>query len=129
VADVVEIWADQPEPFVKGKRHSRKPGFVPPEPEPVVTLIHPAKIDAFLGSRTRSERVALLRRLRDEGRLIHSKDRLQQAVRGQGVRRAYVFRGCEAEVPRVEKASGLAPVTTKRGKRVGTVGEIRMIRV
>lgn len=71
-----------------------------------VTAVSAPSIDDFLGTRTRAERVAHLRRLRDEGILIHNPGRLTQRLRDQGVRRAYVFRGPAWSVPRYERASG-----------------------
>ena len=60
-----------------------------------VTIILPSAIDRVLGTRTRAERLALLRKLRDRGTLIAplKGERLQHVVRGDdGVRfRAYVF--------------------------------------
>jgi hypothetical protein len=101
LAQVVEL-NDQ---FVKGRKTRRGrpvPNDEKPTPEPVVTLVHPASIDDFLGARSYGERLRHLRRLRDEGLLIHGRRMLLQRVRGQGVERAYVFR-CQAhEVPRIE---------------------------
>jgi len=109
--------------FRKGKATRRgrplPPGESPPT-EPVVTLVHPASVDAFIGARSYGERLAHLRRLRDEGILIHNRGRLTQVVRGQGVRCAYVFRRRAAEVPKVEPAAPTAP-TRRRGGR-GRVG-------
>ena len=103
MADYVELWGE----FRKGKttRNGRPlPAAEMPLPEPVVTLVAPHRIEAFLGARNRREVLAHLRRLRDEGLLISDRDRLQQRVRGQGVRRAFVFR-CEAHlVPKVKTA-------------------------
>jgi hypothetical protein len=104
LAEVVELH-DQ---FVKGRKTRRGrplPNDEKPAPEPVVTLVHPASIDDFLGARSYGERLRHLRRLRDEGLLIHGRRMLLQRVRGQGVERAYVFR-CQAhEVPRIEARS------------------------
>jgi hypothetical protein len=104
VAQVVELHDE----FVKGKK-TRRGRWVPndekPAPEPVVTLIAPGEIDRFLGASTYGERLRHLRRLRDEGLLIHNPGLLLQRVSGQGVERAYVFR-CQAhDVPRVERGS------------------------
>lgn len=97
VASLVEI----PD-FVKGRK-TRRGEPLPPEeiPRPeLVTAVAPSEIDAFLGARSPAERIRHLRRLRDEGVLIHSKGRLQQRIRGHDIPRAYVFRGYAASVPR-----------------------------
>jgi len=90
--------------FVKGKRTRRGrwlPNDEKPTPEQVVTIVAPHEIDRFIGARTYGERLAHLRRLRDEGTLIHSKGRLTQKVVGHGVPRAYVFRGEALSIPSV----------------------------
>jgi hypothetical protein len=101
VGDYLELH-DQ---FRKGKktRGGRPlPADEMPPVEETVTMVAPYAIDRFLGSRNAGERIIHLRRLRDEGTLIHDRSILQQTVRGQGVRRAYVFRGRADCVPRVE---------------------------
>lgn len=67
----------------------------------VVTAVASDAIDDFLHARTAAERTAHLRRLRDEGLLIHNRGRLTQRVRGHGVQRAYVFRSYAHQIPRV----------------------------
>jgi hypothetical protein len=106
MSDVLEIWDDgNGGGFRKGKvtRRGRPlpPDEMPPAEE-VVTLVHPAKVGAFLNSRDRAELLAHLSRLREQEILIHDRGRLQQSVRDQGVRRAYVFRRRSDEVPRCE---------------------------
>lgn len=119
MAEIVELF-DQ---FVKGRktRNGRPlPRSEMPEPEPVVTLVHPDEIDRFVGAETYGERLRHLRRLRDEGLLIHGRRMLLQRVRGQGVERAYVFRCRAHEVPMVEHRP------PRRNPRVtGSVGRIR----
>jgi hypothetical protein len=121
--DVVEIWDDgNGGGFVKGKRTRKGRPLAPgeaPEPEPVVTLVRSGVLDNFIGARNRAERLAHLRRLREEGVLIHSKGRLQQSLRrdSHGVRRAYVFRVKADEVPRIERQA--APASADRHGGVG----------
>jgi hypothetical protein len=110
MADYVEIF----DGFIKGRK-TRRGHPLPTAPEPVVTLVSPASIDAFLGARDLAERLRHLRRLRDEGVLIHNRGRLTQAVRGQGVARAYCFRCPADQVLRIERdphtsASGRARI-------------------
>jgi hypothetical protein len=106
--------------FVKGRK-TRRGRPVPNAPEPVVTLVHPDSIDGFLGARSHTERLRHLRDLRDRGILIHSKNRLTQAVRGQGVSRAYVFRRRADEVPRVQRAPQPPPEQAGGKMRVVSV--------
>lgn len=90
--------------FVKGKKTRRGEPLPPdemPQPE-LVTAVARSEIDRFLGARDMGERTAHLRRLRDEGVLIHNKGRLTQKVRGQGVPTAYCFRGPAESVPRID---------------------------
>jgi hypothetical protein len=96
--DVVEVF-DQ---FTKGKR-TRRGQRIPNPPLPVVTLVAPAKIDAVIWARDRAERNAHLRKLRDEGILLHDRHRLQQSIRGHEVQRAYAFACREAEIPRIRR--------------------------
>jgi hypothetical protein len=111
VPGVVELH-DQ---FIKGKKTQRgRP--VRRDPEPVVTLVAPDEIDRFIGAATYGERLRHLRRLRDEGVLIHNKRMLLQRVRGQGVERAYVFRCRADDVPMVTSPQSKRP----RGS-VGTI--------
>ena len=74
-----------------------------PKPE-VVTAVLPGVVEQFIGASSYAERLRHLKRLRDEGVLVHSRNRLQQKVRGQGdhVLWAYVFRGDAESVPRIE---------------------------
>lgn len=88
------------------------------EPEPVVTCVAADEIDRFIGAESLTERLRHLRRLRDEGLLIHQPGGLQAQMR-RGEPRAYVFR-CQAhDVPRVGRRAA-PPKRTGRG-RVGRV--------
>jgi hypothetical protein len=72
------------------------------EPE-TVTIIDRAYIRKVLNTRTRSETTAILRQLRDDGRLVHRPRGLQNVVRNpDGTKRmAYVIRG--TDVPRMQR--------------------------
>lgn len=94
---------------------------LPAKPEPVVTLVAPATVDDFLNARNGAERLRHLRELRDRGVLIHDRGRLQQTVRGQGIRRAYVFRAPADRVPRAAARAREQPPT---GRVLGVI-EVR----
>lgn len=117
MAQVVELHDE----FVKGRKTRDGRPLPPdemPQPERVVTMVAPDAVDDFLGARSVAERVAHLRRLRDEGLLIcHGRGRLYQYVRGQGVRTAYVFRAPAHDVPRIDQRTP--------GKKRGTISRIR----
>jgi hypothetical protein len=118
VADYIELWGE----FVKGKQTRRGqplPDAEMPKPETVVTICRCEKIDAFIGSRNRAERLAHLRDLRDREILICDSGRLTQSLmRGSpGVSRGYVFRREASKVPRVprESKSGDRPIGSATG--------------
>lgn len=107
MAEVVEIAS-----FVKGKK-TRRGRPLPTDEMPrseLVTAVAPAAIDRFLGARDATERTRHLRRLRDEGILIHNRGRLTQKVRGHGIPSAYVFRGSIDGVPRIRDRSSATRV-------------------
>jgi hypothetical protein len=122
MAEVIEIFGQ----FVKGKR-TRGGRPVHREPEAVVTLVATGAIDDFLGARSAYERTEHLRRLRDEGLLIHDSDhRLTQKVAGQGVKRAYAFRARADDVPRIPAARPRPEKTQRRDQPGrGSVGIVQ----
>jgi hypothetical protein len=108
-----------------GKKRSRAPGYVPPEPETVTIVLGRATALKFFGCRNDTELERHLRELRDRGMLICSGRRLQNWVRVDdpsgvdGVRhvRGYVVRGHKKDVPTMRKEHA----TAAKGGRLGQV--------
>ena len=109
--------------YVAGKRSHGFGRFLKNEekvpPEPVVTCVAADEIDRFIGAENLTERLRHLRRLRDEGLLIHQPGKLQAQMR-RGEPRAYVFRCPAHEVPMV--AARVRP-----GAKTGRVGRIHLV--
>ena len=82
------------------------------EPE-LVTVVTPDSVERFVGARGGRLR-SHLRRLRDDGWLIHEEGRLQQRVRfeapeakhGRVHARCYVFRGRKRDIPMARRGQG-----------------------
>jgi hypothetical protein len=80
-----------------------------------VTVVTPDAVERFLGASGDRLRTHL-RRLRDDGRLIHEPGRLQQRVRfeapeakhGRVHVRCYVFRGRKRDIPVARRGQGRA---------------------
>jgi hypothetical protein len=89
--------------WIQGKRTERgRPTDARPE---TVTVVTGDVVDHFLGARNERERREHLRDLRDQGKLIHNRNRLTQRVRGTAGP-TYVFRGRAADVPRIKRERG-----------------------
>jgi hypothetical protein len=97
--------------FIAGKKRSRKKGFVPPKPEIVTVVLGDKTAKRFFGCRTDHELRTHLRRLRDEGRLIHDKPntlrirvRLNEPGRyGYRTQRGIVVRGLKETIPMYDR--------------------------